>query len=428
MIRRYANRLLDFSRSSSSVEALHRPPSPSPPTPCTTPSASTRRIDPYTLVAHQLSHVRERLTSLLTSSSVHAGLSDVARLYFLHPSTQIRPLLVLLFARATNGLGIDWDAKRLHAEPENDPVVFANAHPTPAHDPLTRSDVLNGWDPSRPDLIPLSKPAPSPTSQPKSTTHPPAPVPTLAPSPIVLPSQLNLAQILEMIHIASILHHDVSDHSPSSPATRFPRPAAMFGDKLSILAGDFLLARSSAAVSRLGDSRVVELTSSIIANIAEGEVIHTRSIPGFPSAPTIPLQRAWTLYLQKTYLKTASLMAKGARASVVLGGGAEGQIPTEVAYAYGRNFGLAFQVSRWSPWLRLTVRPNTYLPQLLDDIIEYESAFANPGSVDQHYFTATGPMLYAWEEHSEMGTLLARSFELEGDLEVVSRFPLYLLS
>jgi hypothetical protein len=37
-------------------------------------------------------------------------------------------------------------------------------------------------------------------------------------------------------------------------------------------------------------------------------------------------------------------------------------------------------------------------------------------------------MLYAWEEHPEMGALLARSFELEGDLEIVRHLPLYLPS
>ena len=57
----------------------------------------------------------------------------------------------------------------------------------------------------------------------------------------------------------------------------------------------------------------------------------------------------WTLYLRKTYYKTASLMAKSARSAVVLGGAIEGvqhdEILKDIAYAYGRNMGIAFQVS-----------------------------------------------------------------------------------
>lgn len=37
-------------------------------------------------------------------------------------------------------------------------------------------------------------------------------------------------------------------------------------------------------------------------------------------------------------------MAKGARSAVVLGGCKEGEIWKEIAYAYGRNLGIAFQV------------------------------------------------------------------------------------
>ena len=74
----------------------------------------------------------------------------------------------------------------------------------------------------------------------------------------------------------------------------------------------------------------------------------------------------WNIYLKKTYLKTASLMAKGARAAVVLGGAKDGEIWKEVAYAYGRNVGIAFQVSPLhsvhSPFF-------TILPQLVDDIL-----------------------------------------------------------
>jgi hexaprenyl-diphosphate synthase len=50
------------------------------------------------------------------------------------------------------------------------------------------------------------------------------------------------------------------------------------------------------------------------------------------------------VYLKKTYLKTASLMAKGCRASAILGGCTQGEVWKELAYAFGRNFGLAFQV------------------------------------------------------------------------------------
>ena len=57
------------------------------------------------------------------------------------------------------------------------------------------------------------------------------------------------------------------------------------------------------------------------------------------------LSGAWNMYLRKIYLKTASLIAKAARASVSLGGCAEGDVLREVAYSYGRNLGMAYQVS-----------------------------------------------------------------------------------
>jgi hexaprenyl-diphosphate synthase len=57
-------------------------------------------------------------------------------------------------------------------------------------------------------------------------------------------------------------------------------------------------------------------------------------------------------YMKKTYLKTASLIAKSTRATTVLGGAGEkqgwveGERIKDIAYAYGRNLGIAFQVSR----------------------------------------------------------------------------------
>ena len=171
---------------------------------------------------------------------------------------------------------------------------------------------------------------------------------------------MRLAQIVEMIHVASLLHDDVIDHS--SLRRGAPSAPAAFGNKLSILAGDFLLGRASAALSRLGSSEVVELIASVINNLVEGEILQMKEIHGAslgldalglelvqPEKLITERRELWNLYLKKTYLKTASLMAKGARAAVVLGGSRDGEVWKEVAYAYGRNLGIAFQVSGGFP-------------------------------------------------------------------------------
>ena len=301
------------------------------------------RPDPYTLLEPQLTHLRSTLLGLLGSS--HPSLSEIAKYYFLHPSKQLRPLIVLLFAQATNGLGREWVRKEWAAEVEG-----AGGKTEELDRPLTRPDVLNDWNPSMPDhtasfesafSLRPSRPLPAP---PRFTnTH--EIQPSLITPAQLLPTQMRLAQIVEMIHVASLLHDDVIDKSPLRRGVA-SAPAA-FGNKLSVLAGDFLLGRASAALSRLGESEVVELIASVIANLVEGEILQMKDVYapelGLMGTPRVG-KEAWNMYLKKTYLKTASLMAKGARAAVILGGCREGEIWKEVAYAYGRNLGIAFQV------------------------------------------------------------------------------------
>ncbi|KAJ7269304.1 isoprenoid synthase domain-containing protein [Mycena haematopus] len=201
-----------------------------------------------------------------------------------------------------------------------------------------------------------------------------------------------------MIHVASLLHDDVIDASALRRGA--PSAPAAFGNKLAVLGGDFLLGRASTALARLGDGEVVELIASVIANLVEGEVLQMRDVKT-RSAGGAGGSEAWNVYLKKTYLKTASLMAKGCRASVVLGGCAQGEVWKELAYAFGRNFGLAFQ--------------------LVDDVLDYEAGegtLGKPGGADLQLGLATGPALYAWEEYPEMGPLIMRKFEQEGDVEM----------
>ncbi|THG96942.1 hypothetical protein EW026_g4974 [Hermanssonia centrifuga] len=194
---------------------------------------------------------------------------------------------------------------------------------------------------------------------------------------------MRLAQIVEMIHVASLLHDDVIDKSPLRRGA-VSAPAA-FGNKLSVLAGDFLLGRTSAALSRLGENEVVELIASVIANLVEGEILQLKAMHGED------LDRESD--------------GQGARAAVVLGGCKEGELWKEIAYAYGRNLGIAFQ--------------------LVDDILDYEAGegtLGKPGGADLRLGLATGPALFAWEEHPELGPLIERKFKQEGDVELAREF------
>ena len=60
----------------------------------------------------------------------------------------------------------------------------------------------------------------------------------------------------------------------------------------------------------------------------------------------------------------------------------------------------------------------------MDDVLDYESASATlgkpgHGDADLDLGLATGPALYAWEEHPEMGELIQREFEQPVDVELV---------
>jgi geranyl diphosphate synthase len=146
--------------------------------------------------------------------------------------------------------------------------------------------------------------------------------------------QQRIAEIAELIHVASLLHDDVIDDAES----RRGKPALnlVLGNKVAILAGDFLLARASMTLASLQNTAVVTLMSQILEDLVSGEVIQATAAEHDLST--------MDLYLRKTYLKTASLMANASKATAVLVGASS---PTcEAAYHYGKQLGLAFQVWR----------------------------------------------------------------------------------
>jgi hexaprenyl-diphosphate synthase len=161
---------------------------------------------------------------------------------------------------------------------------------------------------------------------------------------------------------------------------------------MAVLAGDFLLARASVALARLRNVQVLELLATVIANLVEGEFMQLRN-GGAGSHDT-----RFDYYLEKTYLKTASLIAKSCRAVSVLGGCREDV--SNIAYDYGRNVGMGFQ--------------------LIDDMLDYTSIsgiLGKPAGADLRGGLATAPVLFAAKEYPELWVLIDRKFSWDGDVE-----------
>ena len=143
--------------------------------------------------------------------------------------------------------------------------------------------------------------------------------------------QQRIAEITEMIHVASLLHDDVIDMASTRRGKKSLN--ALVGGKMSILAGDFLLARASVTLARLKNTEVVEVLSKVIEDLVTGEVMQLSAIP--------EQLTSFEFYTRKTYCKTASLFANSCKAVAMLSESAQADV--DAAYEFGMHLGLAFQ-------------------------------------------------------------------------------------
>ena len=174
---------------------------------------------------------------------------------------------------------------------------------------------------------------------------------------------------------------------------------------MAVLAGDFLLGRASVALARLRDAEVIELLATVIANLVEGEFMQLKNT-ALDEAKPVWTEEALSYYLQKTYLKSASLISKSCRAAALLG--QHTPEVAEAAYYYGRNLGLAFQ--------------------LVDDMLDYTSSgeeLGKPAGADLELGLATAPLLFAWKDNADLGVLIGRKFAADKDVQMVRQVIAY---
>ncbi|XP_031131409.1 solanesyl diphosphate synthase 3, chloroplastic/mitochondrial isoform X2 [Ipomoea triloba] len=191
-----------------------------------------------------------------------------------------------------------------------------------------------------------------------------------------------IAEITEMIHVASLLHDDVLDDAD----TRRGIGSLNFvmGNKLAVLAGDFLLSRACVALASLKNTEVVSLLATVVEHLVTGETMQMTT--------SADQRCSMEYYMQKTYYKTASLISNSCKAIALLAG--QTAEVSMMAFEYGKNLGLAFQ--------------------LIDDVLDFTgtSATLGKGSLsDIRHGIVTAPILFAMEEYPQLRDVVDQGFD-----------------
>jgi len=186
-----------------------------------------------------------------------------------------------------------------------------------------------------------------------------------------------LATAVEFIHTATLLHDDVVDESDMRRGKQSAN--VVWGNKPSVLVGDFLLSRSFQLMLETGDLNVLGILANASAVIAEGEVLQLHSANNLATTEEH--------YLQVVSAKTAALFAAAAEAGPALAK----REPDFVSalHDYGMNLGIAFQ--------------------LVDDALDYSGRQAVMGKAvgdDFREAKMTLPVILAYQRADEQ----ARAF------------------
>ncbi|EUB59835.1 Decaprenyl-diphosphate synthase subunit [Echinococcus granulosus] len=210
----------------------------------------------------------------------------------------------------------------------------------------------------------------------------------------VTDAQHAIAVIAEMIHTASLIHDDLIDKAEM----RRKKLATYrkFGSKDAVLVGNVTLLKASELLAKVGDAEVVSVLSTVLDDLIRGEFMQLTS--------NSDENYRFHLYLEKTYKKTASLIANSCKAVTILS--KVGDALAESAYAFGRHLGMAFQ--------------------LLDDVLDFvgqEDKLGKPaGGSDLQLGLATGPVLFAAQQFPELERMLQTGFRTPEDQKKALEF------
>lgn len=204
---------------------------------------------------------------------------------------------------------------------------------------------------------------------------------------------LHSAVTLELLHTASLSHDDVIDESNERRGAASVN--ALFGNKASILTGDYLLSRSLHEAALTGNVEIVDVVAKLGGTLAEGEI---RQLDN--------LQRATASeesYFEIIRHKTAALFEACGRLGALAAEAPAEKV--EICAKLGELIGICFQIR--------------------DDIFDYydSSIIGKPTGSDMREGKLTLPVIFALKNNSnaEIDALAKKVLECKADEESINR-------
>lgn len=199
------------------------------------------------------------------------------------------------------------------------------------------------------------------------------------------------AACVESLHNASLLHDDIIDNSNE----RRNRQTAhnLYGIRKTVFSANFLISKAANVIIDLGYPHLNQIFSGIVLKLTEGECQQSLKINIVKN-----LDENLNVYMQKTYYKTASLLALSLRG---------------VAIIYDLN--IEYQKKLFDLGLHLGL-----VFQLVDDVLDvlYDSVkIKKPALKDLKEGVINSHILYESIFNKEMLELASRKFKGDKDIE-----------
>lgn len=207
------------------------------------------------------------------------------------------------------------------------------------------------------------------------------------------------AALIELLHTATLVHDDVVDDAFERRG--FFSINALWKNKIAVLVGDYLLSRGLLLAIRNKEFKQLEIVSSAVEQMSEGELLQIEKSRGVNLNEDIYFE----IIRQKTATLIASCCACGAASA-----GADDETIEKMRYI-GEQIGIAFQIK--------------------DDLFDYGlgGKIGKPTGIDIKEKKSTLPLIYAVNnsingEGKEMLRIVKRDRKSKKDINKVIDFVL----